>query len=508
VGSGYGHAHNDPFDLQIWARGVPMCGDGGARSGYATPDTGWIGSHNTVVSDLPGGGQQWVSSFAPLAGAQYLKASVLSAGLYERQVALVDADATNSYVVDVFRVKGGSAPAYAFHGMPADQFEVDAKDRHPAEVERFITDATKWAGTCPDTLTATWRMRRDPERVAWTNKTEAGELNVPGAERMAMGPDFTDQEARKFIRLRLFGRAGDNASGARSVCLQGSPHTTETLYVRPRQWEAKETVFVAVYEPFAGEGFIRSARLLTPAGALTNTASAVAVEVTLANGRRDIVCLAPRDAPAVAVDGLTAQGEFAFASFDERGVREAALAGGTRLEAKGLTLTTEKAAYEGTIKAIDYLKRTATLSQPLPPEASNAVIQVGSPAYPTSFTLSRAAGSEVTFLKGMDFAMSRVVEYGTNGLPVVQSAIPVIPGMTVTDDDFKTFWRFAPEASASALSLTGGPAPKDVLKPGDAVRVWEIGPGDSYRLPVQIKVERQADGTLRATGNATSAVGR
>jgi hypothetical protein len=108
----------------------------------------------------------------------------------------------------------------------------------------------------------------------------------------------------------------------------------------------------------------------------------------------------------------------------------------------------------------------------------------------------------------MDFAMSRVVEYGTNGLPVVQSAIPVIPGMTVTDDDFKTFWRFAPEASASALSLTGGPAPKDVLKPGDAVRVWEIGPGDSYRLPVQIKVERQADGTLRATGNATSAVGR
>ena len=501
VGSGYGHAHHDPFDLQIWAHGVPMCGDGGARNGYAEPGTGWLGNHNTVVSDLANG-HQWVSSFAPLAGAQYLKASLLCAGLYERQVALVDVDATNSYVVDVFRIKGGNAPAYAFHGPPADQFEVNATGKHPAEVGRFLPEASKWRGLCPETLTATWRMRRDPETVTWTTKAGvAGTLAVPGAERMAMGADFDEKAPRKFIRLYLLGHAGDEAYGGRALCMKATPYTMENLYVRPRDWKG-ETVFVAVFEPFAGEGSVKAVRLITPAASLTNAAAPVAVEVTLRDGRRDVICLAQRDRPAAAFEGMTVQGEFGLASFDEKGVRQAALVGGTRLEVKGMTLTTKRAAYEGTIQSIEYFKRTATLSQPLPPEAAGAVIEVGKPPYPTSYALTKAGGADVTFLKGMDFAMSRVVEFSTNGLPVLQSQIAVIPGMTVTDDGYKTFWRFAADANAGRFALVGGPATKDALKLGDAVRVWEIGPGDSYRLPVQVKVVRQADGKYQATGNA------
>ena len=102
--------------------------------------------------------------------------------------------------------------------------------------------------------------------------------------------------------------------------------------------------------------------------------------------------------------------------------------------------------------------------------------------------------------------MSRVVKSLANGLLVLRSAITVIPGMTVTDDRYKTFWRFAPDAGGERLALVGGPAPKDVFKPGDAVRVWEIGPGDQYRLLVQLKVVRQADGKYQATGNAPATV--
>jgi hypothetical protein len=506
VGVGYGHAHDDPFDLQIWAQGVPMCGDGGARNGYAEPNTGGLGNHNTVVSDVPIGRHQWISSFAPIVGAQYLKASLLCAGLYERQIVLVDADAANSYVVDVFRIKGGASPAYAFHGMPADQFEVNATDKHKAVLDQFLPEASKWSGACPETLTATWRMRRDPETVTWTNKAGvAGSLAVPGAERMAMGEDFDDKASRKFIRMHLPGHAGDEAYGARALCLQGTPYTTENLYVKPKDWKG-EAVFVAVFEPFAGEGFVKSVRLLTPAASLASATAPVAVEVTLRDGRRDVVYLAMRDTGPTTAGGVTVQGEFGLVSFDAKGVQQAVLAGGTRLEAKGMTLTTEKAAYEGTIKSIDYFKRTATLSQPLPPEAAGAEIEVGKPPYPTSCTLAKAGGTDVTFLKGMDFAMSRVVEFSTNGLPVLQSAITVIPGMTVTDDGYKTFWRFAPDAGAGNLALVGAPAPKDVLKPGDTVRVWEVGPGDAYRLPVQIKVVRQADGKYQATGNAAATV--
>jgi hypothetical protein len=502
VGTGYGHEHDDSFDLQLWARGVPMCGDSGARVGYAVPNTSWLGNHNTVVSDVPAGRHQWVSSFAPMEGAQYMKASLKCAGLYERQVALVDADATNSYVVDVFRVKGGSAPSYAFHGMPADQVEVNATNKHKADLEKFLPEETKWSGTCPEILTATWRMRRDPGLVTWTDKAgDKAELTVPGTERMAMGPDFSEQEPRKFVRLYLAGHEGDEAYSGQMVARQGSPHVMDNVYIKPRDWKG-ETVFAAVYEPFAGEGFVQSVRLLAPSGSLTNALATVAVEVTLKNGRRDVICMAPRDVAATTIGDVTIEGEFGYASLDAQGLRQAALAGGTRLGIGDQLLETGKAAYTGVIKSIDYGKRTAVLSEPLPPAASNAVIETGCPAYPTSYTLSGADGKNVAFLKGMDLAMTRVVEFATNGVPVLQSAITVIPGLTVTDDSGKFIWNFSPAANGGRPELVGTPAAAEVLKPGDGVHVWEIGPGDAYRLPVQVNAIRQAAGGYRVEANA------
>jgi hypothetical protein len=431
-----------------------------------------------------------------------MKASLACNGLYERQFVLVDADVTNSYGVDVFRIRGGAEPSYAFHGMPADRFDVDAADKQKAVLDKFLPEDSKWSGTCPGTLTATWRMRREPETLVWTNKTGVrGELGVPGAERLAMGSDFEEAAPRKFIRLHLLGRAGDEAYGARALCLQATPYANENLYVKPRDWKG-ETVFVAVYEPFAGESFVKSVRLLTPAEeALTNASASIAVEVTLSTGRRDVLCLSPRGAAPIVLKEMTAEGEFAMASFDEAGVSQAALAAGTRLKAGKLSLTADRAAYEGVIKSIDYGRRTAELSEPLPQAASNAVIEVGCPRYQTSFTLAGADGSGVRFLKGMDYAMSRVLDFTPEGAPLLQGAIAVIPGMPVTDDSGKILWRFAPDATADNPVLTGGPVPRETLKPGDALRVWEIGAGDIYRLPVQVKVARQDDGSFRREAN-------
>ena len=50
VGEGYGHDHDDPLDLQIWAHGVPMATDTGQRPGYVQPPAHNILSHNTLVS--------------------------------------------------------------------------------------------------------------------------------------------------------------------------------------------------------------------------------------------------------------------------------------------------------------------------------------------------------------------------------------------------------------------------------------------------------------------------
>ena len=534
VGDGYGHHHNDPLDLQIWSQGVPMCGDGGARSdaGYGYPMTAWLGNHNTVMAKAATG-HRWVSSFAPLDGAQYLMARVLNQDLYARQVVLVDVDATNSYVVDAFRVNGEDPPAYAFHGMPADQFEVNVADKKLGTFpEKFeLTEETKWSGTAPAPLVATWRMRRDPEKLNLLLPSgphgEAhtrGEYTFRGAERGAMGPDFDEKSPRKFIRLHLLGHAGDEVYGARAVCLNGSPYSNENLYLKSKNPTGKN-IFPAVFEPFAGEPFIQSTRLLTPEKSLGDSLAPVAIEVRLINGRRDIIYLAPREAGPTVIPGVgTFQGEYALVSYDAQGVRQAVLAGGTKLEANGISVTTEIPAYTGILRSIDYRKRTAEFSNPLPPEAANAVLEIGTDARPTSYAVAQAEGTKVKFLQGMDFAMSRIEQITTDGLqqpsavsqapswrvdpkapsaqPVLRSPVNVIPGMTVTDDRQETYWKWATEATQTNLVLAGAAAPQKVFKPGDALWVWEIGPSDPYRLPVQVNVVRQADGQYKTTANA------
>ena len=505
VGEGYGHHHNDPLDLQIWAQGVPMCGDGGGRadSGYGYPATAWLGNHNTVMAKSSQG-HRWISSFAPIEGAQYLMARVLNQKLYERQVVQVDVDSTNSYVVDVFRVNGDDQPTYAFHGMPADQFEVNAVNKQKGTfAEKFpLTEETKWSGTAPSPLVATWRMRRDPEKITMLKPDgDRGEVVFPGAERNALGPDFDEKAPRKFIRLHLLGHKGADVYGARAVCFI-EKYTNENLYVKPKG-PTRATIFPVVFEPYAGQPFIQSVRLLTKAESLGDSLSPVAIEVILVNGRRDIIYLAPREAGVMTLPGVgTFQGEYAFVSYDAKGVRQAALAGGTKIEVTGINVATEKSAYTGTIRSIDYHTRTAVFSGALPKEATNAVIETGSEMRPTSYALTRVDGTNVNFLQGMDFAMSRVDEITPQGWPLLRTSIPLTAGLTVTDERCSTFWKFAPGATRTNLVLTGKIAPRTVFKEGDALWVWEIGPGDPYRLPVQVNVVRQENHKYKTIANA------
>ena len=176
VGNGMGHSHNDPLDLQIWGLGVPLSGDWGCRGGYCVPGTKATMSHNTVVAGalLDDCRHRWISSIADTAGARYLMGQVKCPGLYGRQLALIDIDdpTPGSYVVDIFRVRGGNKPYYAFHGPPPDEFYTNIE-----KLEKGYPDGSpgplfdpkhNWHGKIPARFTANWRMRRDPGEVEWT----------------------------------------------------------------------------------------------------------------------------------------------------------------------------------------------------------------------------------------------------------------------------------------------------------------------------------------------------
>lgn len=540
VGYGIGHHHDDPLDLQIWAHGVPMCGDGGGRTSYAVPANRAVQSHNTVVSSQAMASlHRWVSSFAPTAGAQYLEAQVKCDGRYGRQLALIDVDETQpatSYVVDVFRVKGGDAPSYAFHGPPADHFETNAEARKKGTFGGFLADETKWEGRAPSACTATWRMRRDPATIKWKGKDGKEQtVRVPGAERMAMNErkltqKITEAVPRKHINMTVLGHQGARAWGARAFCLRGETFTNENVYVTPADWQGA-TVFPAVYMPHAGQSYIKQMALLAPKPPLHDASAPVAIRVVLSTQRRDLIYFAPRSSAETEIAGVgTLHGEYAYVSWDEKGLRQAVLVGGTKLEAEGISIQAEQAAYEGTVKSIDYHARRAVLSADLPASAAGAVIEIGPAARRTSYTVEIAHDTTVTFRKGMDLAMSRIREFLDDGSPVLQSQIERLEGLAATDDELKYRWRvgppIAPRGKATgpsaasggkahpselkpwelAINLTNGPQPQEVLKVGDALWLWEFGLGDPYRLPAQINVRRTPEGRYEVTGNVKATV--
>ncbi len=556
VGNGLGHAHADPLDLQIWGLGVPLAGDWGARPGYCDPDSTSIEAHNTVLADslLPASSTQyrWISAFAATPGAQYLRGQVLVPGLYSRQLALVDIpDRDVSYVVDVFRVQGGTnRPSYAFHGPPPDEFFTNIEKLNkgwpPGMQAPQLDPENNWYGAIDDAFTASWMMGRDDKAVelkpsADTDLRKAavgtslqikdGKLafNVPGAERKAMGRDFNPSDPRKYIQMHLLGHGGATAFGRRGIGYKAEPFINDMVYVTPAEWKG-QTVFPVVFEPYAGERTMRRVRLLTPKETLGDAAAPVAIEVTLANGRRDVIYSALPGGKPFEIPGVgQVEGEYAFLSWDDKGLRQATLVGGTLLSAAPLTIGCAKAAYAGTILECDPTTRTLTLSDPLPKEAVGDVMATGYDRRPTSSTIAGVNGARATLLKDFTLTMSRISGFlDEDGMPYTYCKFYIPEGIAVSNEKRDKWWLtgkpydLAPDEKpwpeggnahpvevppkGRAIRLESGPEPKSTLKAGERLWAYEFGKSNAYRLPVKVNVVRGADGTYTADANIDAVV--
>ena len=555
VGNGMGHAHNDPLDLQIWALGVPLSGDWGCRGGYCVPGTGALLSHNTVVAGalLDDCRHRWISSIADTAGARYLMGQVKVPGLYGRQIAMIDVDdpSPNSYTVDIFRVRGGDKPYYAFHGPPPDEFYTNIEklekgypDGSPGPL---IDPKHNWHGKIPARFTANWRMRRDPGVVEWvpspTLETKALQaysipgvkdrlfkLKVPGAERMAMGAEFNAAEPRKNIRLHLVGHEGAVAFGRRGYGYRAEKFYNEMLFIRPAKWEG-ETVFPVVFEPYPEERVIRGVKLLSSKDSVNDAAASIALEITLKKGRRDVVYAALRDSAVFDIPGYgKAQGEYAFLSYDREGLRQATLVGGARLEARDISIRPARAAYEGAIASGVASEKTLVLSGELPKEAKDAVIEIGPATRPTSYAIKSIKGKRVVMHKDFALSMTRIKGFlKEDNMPFTNCKVYAPPGVPVSNEKGDAWWRLGPPyeltrdekpwpagglahpaevpPKGKAVRLIDGPAdPREHMREGERIWVLEIGIGDAYRLASYVNVTRRAGGGYEVKSNVAAAI--
>ncbi|MDW8309912.1 MAG: heparinase II/III family protein, partial [Verrucomicrobiales bacterium] len=281
--SGERHGHADGLTLGLFAKGLDLLPDFGYPpvqfGGWLSPRARWYSqtpAHNTVSVDgqdtRTGTGRTTLWFDGDQLRAVRASAPALIAGSqFERTLLMVDLSPADSYLVDIFRVAGGREHTRFFHG-------------------HFGTLKPERLAPQPVTETRYGELmrnfRRDPQpapgwSVTWLAHDQLQYL-PPGRQVRLRLTDLTrDAEvdlAESWVSVGLYDSTADT-------------WIPSVLVRRRSQTPPLSSTFAGVLEPFEGEPLLRNIRRLRPTDPNGNERpdSDVALEVELADGRRDLI---------------------------------------------------------------------------------------------------------------------------------------------------------------------------------------------------------------------------
>ncbi len=281
--AGGGHSHADGMNLGLFARGLDLMPDFGyppvQYGGWGSPRAVWYtmtAAHNTVVVD--GKDQQRVDGRCTLwaDGERFhaIRASgpaLINGTQYERTVTLIDTSDRDFYLLDVFRVAGGTDHAKFMHSHFGG-----------------ITTRGLSLQPCGDFGGGTQmrNFRRDPHpapgwSVDWKIEDRFHLLRTASAPHLRYTDLTHDAQAltcEGWISTRSI--SGDEEAWIPRVMVR-----------RQAAQAPLASTFVAVIEPYeraSGIAAIRRLELGTPASEVCPD-SDVVVEIELADGRRDLI---------------------------------------------------------------------------------------------------------------------------------------------------------------------------------------------------------------------------
>jgi hypothetical protein len=557
VGIGDGHAHADPFDLQVHAHGLPMTIDAGQRPGYSKPPDLRTRVHNTVEVD----GQDWqpnphVAALGDLEGARWLVAEAAPNPLARhasRLVALVDVDegkgsqaldakafgpkpeglpkgvvTPNSYVFDVFRVAGGNTHTWCFHAHVNDppsgrdnfQPTINALDPRPVAAGdaspegRYLEgfSGERFAGKAPAALVADFRLQK--QRVPAPPPTAKGVARC-GTEAWFAPFMFDPASPDKHTRVHLLGSEGAAVMKGDLHCQQWG-YSIPNLFVQRRGGDL-ESAFAAVVEPYSGQPFLASVRRLPVEGDRADAQQAVAVEVKTANGRTDFCFSSGRPTEERRAGEGAAAARFAYWSTDADGLRQVSLGGGTLVKVKDFSLKASVAERRARIVRVDYASRKAWIDQRWPASRGPRELELKTQplddptAWQTSFTAESIQpekdGSAITFTHGANAYRGSIRSLNARA-GRVEGALRLAVGFTgyrrgwtASNATATRTWR-VDRASKNEFFLVGDKMTEADFAPENVINLWEYGVGDELRLATGASARRVAPGQWVVEGDA------
>ncbi|MBC7287451.1 MAG: heparinase II/III family protein, partial [Armatimonadetes bacterium] len=359
-GQNYGHGHRDRLNLGIYGYGLDLAPDLGYPE-FATrwPKRGqWTTStisHNTVVVDRRPQARDRIGrarlfkvlpasdapDAAPLCEIAEVASPEVYGGLeeYARTVVLVPVSASEAYIVDIFRVVGGRDHIWSFHGPPG---EPGLLGLQPVPQGRGT-----YAG--PDVPFGPG-LSGEGEGFSWLHDVQRQE-SPPSqwavdflAEKGYRGSDGTVH-----LRLHFLAPVHDVA-----LALGDPPHNKPgnprslPYVLAHRRGNGLRSCFVAVFDPWRQRPHVETVSRAVVKGATADMAAALRIQLT--SGAVDwILCGPTPDIKHAADGGPQWTGKFAFIRERDGQIEAIALAEGSSVSWRGVTLQMSPAAWTGTV---------------------------------------------------------------------------------------------------------------------------------------------------------------
>ncbi len=548
------HGHDDQMGIQLYGRTGCMTGFYGyGRGGTARPD--FFGysvkapSHQMAIinEDLPPsyifkktGTAADVLAFLPVPPAQCFELS--NPGMWKRQrgreyrrlVWLIDVNKEDFYMLDIFRLGGGSVHDYI---------------RFAPYLEKPDSNSLKITGVAPARIPGVWSL------AGLNPKYRKNVFNLPGkswGERLQLSGYMKDlgiKSEQKLLRKSTWNPAPGNGygfiydvKGANTnndwlcewkmpfglpykqrlymlnydgqLALRAKAPTEKNFHsnyeiVAARRTKGKQkylrSCFVAVSELAEPQSW--TIRKVSKAVVRTggNPADVVAVWVDLSDGRRDLIISCAKEM-AVAVDGVKFSGQRAFVRFEKNGAVECmAMEASSELTVNGLSVKPERAVWRGRVTRIEAsdLNNRVYLNHSLPESLSGSTVlfdNKGTVPYTHNeyYKLDKVDKNVLSFgsqsLIGIKLEISKVSPGGgiTSKWPMELAGrfnFDYFAGRKITSQDGKHSGIIVRQRSNKDLTVK----PDGLFKTGAKAVVWTVKAGDTVSVPSWVLVRSKAD---------------
>jgi len=506
-----GHGHFDSLNLHLLDSKAPLMPDTGYPDfmnafipGIFTWSKTTI-AHNTVTVDRRrqfGAARGRVIEM--LADGDLHLATIDNPGVYPeiatrymRTLLLVETGADSAYLVDLFRVSGGTQHDYSLHGAPGEFTIVSGRFGEPrdkgtlagadVEVGEFYDDPVLGAADCRGPY-STYQGSGFQHLINVQLQQGAGDVVVEWRP--------SHPEPSRKLRLHLTGQPGQQAI----LCdAQVSPVKRKELMkyvIARRTGEELASAYASVIEPYAADG---APKVTAIARLETGAPDAIALRIERDQGA-DVVCHHPAGGKPVQLPGgVVFNGRFCFLRLDASGAVQQVRAVGGEVRIDGETRAQDRCV-TGRVLSVDPARRTfivALAGTPSDPGAladRTLLVENDLAAFPYRIKCARIVGERTEIevadadmrsghcrLKGWDAGEQRL--RAANYLPFAG----VLRGATATDEGFRHFHRIT-DASANGFRIEPGdadPAAEFADADGDgATDFWIVdgGPGDRVRI--------------------------